>query len=146
MAVRLGERSQAVLFAAILMVAIAGLYASTQLLQPAPVSAYVVHLARLDLNGADWSMRYTSIATVNNTAFGLLLEASTRLGFSLAYVSYEIPKGVFVTAINGAVNGDGGRYWQYWVNGQYPSLAADHMALHDRDIVLWKFVSAQEGG
>jgi hypothetical protein len=145
-AVRVSERSQAVVFAAILITAIAGLYAATQLLQPASVSTYVVHLAQLDVRGSGWSIHYAAIATANNTAFGLLHEASTRLGFSLTYVPYEIPKGVFVTGINGSVNGEGGRFWQYWVNGQYANLAADHLALHDHDVVLWKFIAAQEGG
>jgi Domain of unknown function (DUF4430) len=144
--VRLGERRQAVLFAAILITAIAGLYAATQLLEPASVGAYVVHLANLEVEGSGWSVHYVAIATMNNTAFGLLREASARLGFSLAYVPYEIPKGVFVTGINGSVNGEGGRFWQYWVNGQYANLAADHMPLHDRDVVQWKFSGSQEGG
>jgi hypothetical protein len=145
-AIRLSERRQAVLFAAILITAIAGLYAATQLLQPVPVSTYVVHLTQLEVEGSGWSIRYAAIATANNTAFGLLHEASTRLGFSLTYVPYEIPKGVFVTGINGSVNGQGGRFWQYWVNGQYANLAADHMALHDHDVELWKFIAAMDGG
>ena len=146
MGLSLGERHQAVLFVAILIVAIAGLYAATQLLQPATVTTYVVHLVQLDLEGSGWSIHYTAAATKNNTAFGLLHEASTRLAFPVAYVAYEIPTGVFVTSINGSANGEGGRYWQYWVNGAYANLAADHLALHDHDAVLWKFTASQEGG
>jgi len=145
-AIILSERRQAALFTAVLVVAIAGLYAGTQLLQPAPVGAYFVHRAQLDIEGVSWSIHYTPAVTANNTAFGILVEASVHFGFSLGYVPYEIPKGFFVTMINGSTNGDGGRYWQYWVNGAYANLAADHLALHDHDAVLWKFTASQEGG
>jgi len=142
---RLTERAQAVLFAAVLMTAIAGLYGAAILLQPAPVSVYAVGSVRLDVEGAGWSIRYTPSATNNNTVFGLLLEASAKFGFTVAYITYQIPQGVFVTAINGSMNGDGGRYWQYWVNGAYGTVAADHAALHDHDVVLWNFSASLEG-
>ncbi len=145
MARRLSERRQAVLFAAILLTAIAGLYAMTELVQPAPVQARVVGFPTLDVRGDGWSIRYAPASTTNNTAFGILSEASTRLGFPLAYTTFQIPQGVFVTAINGSVNGESGRYWQYWVNGAYGDVAADHKALHDDDVVIWGFSASQEG-
>jgi len=143
-AVRMSEKQQAILFAAVLIAAIAGLYATTLLLQPVPVQASEVHFARLDVEGVGWSIQYAPVTTNNNTAFGLLLEASAKLAFPVAYVWYQIPQGVFVTAINGSVNGEG-RYWLYQVNGVYPNIAADHRALHDDDVVRWSFSTAQEG-
>ena len=145
MAPRLTERAQAVLFAAVLMTAIAGLTGTAILLQPAPVSVHAVGSVRLDVEGAGWSIRYTPTATNNNTVFGLLLEASAKFGFTVAYLTYQIPQGVFVMAINGSMNGEGGRYWQYWVNGAYGTIAADHAALHDHDVVLWNFSASVEG-
>jgi len=56
-ALRLSERQQAIAFAAILIAAIAGLYATTQLLQPVPVRASAVHLVRLVVEGAGWSIQ-----------------------------------------------------------------------------------------
>src|SRR5439155_1089171 len=102
--------------------------------------------ARFDVQGEGWSIRYQPVATTNNTAFGILREASVTLGFSLTYVPYEIPKGVFVTGINGSMNGDGGRYWQYWVDGTYGTVAADHKGLGDGDVVQWTFSTPSEGG
>jgi len=142
---RLSERQQAIVFAAILIAAIAGLYATTQLMQPVPVRAAAVHLVRLDVDGAGWPIEYAPLTTTNNTPFGLLLEASANMGFPVAYVWYQIPQGVFVTAINGSVNGEGGRAWLYQVNGVYPNVAADHLALHDNDVVRWTFITSQEG-
>ena len=145
-ALRLSERVQAVAFVAIVIVAVAGLYAVVQALQPAAVEALVIRHARLDVQGEGWSIRYQPVATTNNTAFGILREASVTLGFSLTYVPYEIPKGVFVTGINGSMNGDGGRYWQYWVDGTYGTVAADHQGLGDGDVVQWTFSTPSEGG
>lgn len=145
MAPRLSERQQAIVFVAILIAAIAGLYATTQLIQPVPVQASAVHQVHLEVEGGSWSIAYAPLATMNNTALGLLLEASAKQGFPVAYVWYQIPQGVFVTAINGSVNGEGGRYWQYWVNGVYGDVAADHKALHDDDLVVWSFSSSQGG-
>jgi len=139
------ERWQAVAFTVILIAAIAGLYATTLMLQPASVTPSVVHAATLDVRGASWTIRYRPLTTTNNTAFDLLREASVRLGFPIEYVPYAIPKGIFVTSINGSTNGDGGSYWQYWVNGIYGTVAADHAVLHDGDAVLWTFSVPQEG-
>lgn len=146
MAFRASERVQAVLFVAILVGSIAGLYATAQSLQPAAVPRYNVHLVKLAVQGEPWAIDYRPIATANNTVFKLLREASAKLGFSLAYVPYQIPQGVFVTAINGSANGEGGRFWEYWVNGVYGKVAADHQGLQDGDVVLWKFSIPQEGG
>ena len=142
----MNERRQAILFAVVLIPAIAGLYAATQLIQPAAVQPSVVHGVHLEVIGAGWPVSYDAILTANNTVFSLLIEASHTLGFPVAYVPYEIPMGMFVTAINGSVNGEGGRYWQYWVSGAYGDVAADLKPLHDHDTVLWKFVSSVEGG
>lgn len=146
MVLRLSERVQAAAFVAILIVAVAGIYAAVQALQPAAIQTLIVQHPRLDVKGAGWSIRYEPVATANNTAFGILREASASLGFSVTYVPYEIPKGVFVTGINGSANGDGGRYWEYWVDGTYGAVAADHQALHDGAVVLWTFSIPSGGG
>lgn len=143
---RVSERVQAVLFVAVLVAAIAGLYTAAQVLQPPRVQTSVVHSVQLQVDGAAWSIAYGPSTTVNNSAFGLLREASVTLGFPLAYQTYEIPPGVFVLGINGSMNGDGGRYWQYWVNGAYGHVAADHRGLVDGDMVLWRFTIPAEGG
>ena len=142
----MNERRQAILFAVLLIPAIAGLYAATQLIQPAAVQPSVVHAVHLEVLGVGWTISYDATLTTNNSVFSLLLEASGALGFPVAYVPYEIPRGMFVTAINGSVNGEGGRYWQYWVTGAYGDVAADLEPLHDHDAVLWKFVSSAGGG
>jgi uncharacterized protein DUF4430 len=143
---RPSERVQALAFVAILIGAIAGLYATAQVLQPAAVPIASVRSVRLDIDGSGWSIHYAPERTTNNTAFGILLEASAVLAFAVQYQVYEIPKGVFVLGINGSMNGDGGRYWQYWVNGVYGAVAADHQGLRGGDAVAWRYSVPQEGG
>ena len=143
---RPSERVQAVVFVAVLVVVIAGLYAAVLRLQPAPVRSSVVRDAGLDIEGNGWTVQYRAVTTANNTAFAILMEASHARGFSVTYVRYEIPDGVFVTGINGSRNGEAGRYWQYWVNGVYGAVAADHQGLQDGDTVLWSYSSPQEAG
>jgi hypothetical protein len=146
MAHKASERVQAVAFVAVLVVVIAGLYAAVLRLQPASVRSAMVRDARLDIAGSGWSVRYRAVSTTNNTAFAILIEASHERGFSVTFVRYEIPAGVFVTGINGSLNGEAGRYWQYWVNGIYGRVASDHQALQDGDTVLWSYTSPQEAG
>lgn len=145
MAPRLSERLKAILFAVVLVGAIAGLYAVVQALQPPPVPSAVVRAVHLDIDGFRWKAEYGPATTTNNTVFGLLIEASIELGFDVEYVPYEIPQGMFVTAINDTVNGSGGLYWQYWVNGLIGQVAADKQALFDGDHVLWKFTAPEQG-
>jgi hypothetical protein len=127
------------------LVAIAGLFAYVELSQVEPNVAGSVVTASLDVQAPGWSLRYGPVSTANNTPFSLLVEASTHLGFSVRDVHYTVPDAVFVTAINGTVNGQGGMYWQYWVNGVYGDVGADHYAVPSGAVVLWRFTTDQGG-
>ena len=146
MARKLSERQWAILLVGILVAAIAGLYATTLAIQPPEVPPAVVRSVHLVIEEPGWSIRYDPASTTNNSAFSLLIEASSRLDFPVRYLTFQIPQGVFVTEINGSANGEGDRYWQYWVNGVYADLAADRTGLHNDDVVLWRFAIPQEGG
>ncbi len=52
---------------------------------------------------------------------------------------------VYIDAINGVYRDeiDG---WQYWVNGEYATVAANLYALQDGDVVLWNLTSSQYNG
>jgi len=47
--------------------------------------------------------------------------------------------GVFVESIGGVKNGDGGKYWQYYVNGKLGDVAADKKEVKTGDKVEWRF-------
>jgi hypothetical protein len=146
MARRLSELHLAVAFAVIVLVAIAGLFALSRALQSEPAVASGVVTVSLVVDSGSWTIRYGPITTNNNTAFTLLVEASEHIGFSVREVHYTVPDAVFVTAINGTMNGQGGQYWQYWVSGVYGDVGADHYTLHQGDVVQWRFMADQGGG
>lgn len=52
--------------------------------------------------------------------------------------------GVFIESINGVKNGDGGKYWQYYVGGVLGDVAADKKALKKGEGVEWRFEKVNE--
>ena len=142
---RLSERHQAILFAFLVAIAILGTFRLALALQPPAVLSLGPIRASLVVDGGAWRIEYLDVVTTNNTAFGILLEASERLEFEVRWTTYAIPPGVFVTAINGTANGAGGVGWQYWVSGAYGRVAADRRPVVEADVVLWRFAVAQEG-
>lgn len=148
MAPRFSQRTQAIVFVAAVGIAIAGVYGLVQATQPAPVPAERVTNVSLVVETPEWTIRYGPVTTSNNTAYGILIEASQRLHFAVdpPTLNGSFPAEVFVTAINGTTNGQGGLWWQYWVNGLYGNTAANLFPLHDGDQVAWRFTTNQEGG
>ncbi len=142
---RLSQRAQAIVFVAVIAMAIGGLLAYVQATTPTRVGASGEVTVSLLIDSGTWTIEYGPAATTNNTPFALLKEASARLGFTVDEVYYTLPRAVFVTAINGTANGQGGHYWQYWVNGAYGNVAADQMSLANGDQVTWRFTTDQGG-
>ena len=90
--------------------------------------------------GSDWNMYYEADDTRSNSVYLLLLEAARAEHIPVTWDDYTIPPdAVLVTSIGHDVNGDGGRWWQYWVNGVYGSVAATHAFLNDGDSIEWRF-------
>jgi len=74
----------------------------------------------------------------NVTVFDLLLK--------VAIVNYSwYGDAVFVDAINGVFNNEhnNNRWWQYWVNGELPMLAANQYYLENNSLVEWRYWSPQ---
>ena len=145
MARRLSERTQAAIFLVALGVAIVGLYSWAQASQAPPVPANQVSGVRLLVDAGSWRISYAPVTTRNNTAFGLLLEASHRFHFAVVYQNYSVPAGVFVISINGTANTAGGSGWQYWVGTAYGDRAANLYPLSNGTIVTWRFTADQGG-
>ena len=50
----------------------------------------------------------------------------------------------FVTEIDGLANNQQkDSYWQYWVNGEYASTAANTYLVQSGDTIIWRYVSSQ---
>lgn len=74
----------------------------------------------------------------DSTAFSLLEDLSQKKDFEISYKIYP-EMGVFVESIDNFENGTDGKYWQYWVNGELPMVAANNFQVKEGDIVEWKF-------
>lgn len=71
------------------------------------------------------------------TAFALLKNAVEKLNIALKTKNYDF--GILVEAIGNKENGQGGKYWLYYVNGQMPMVSADKNVLKPGDKVEFKF-------
>ncbi len=81
---------------------------------------------------------YQIILSENSTAFSLLEELAKREKFKIEFTIYK-EMGVLVESIDGVRNGTDNKYWQYWVNGELPMVAADKKEIKGGDKVEWKF-------
>jgi hypothetical protein len=77
----------------------------------------------------------------NSTVFSLLEELSQREKFKIEFTFYQ-GMGVLVENIDGVKNGTDNKYWQYWVNGELPMVAADKKEVEAGDRIEWKFESS----
>ncbi len=59
------------------------------------------------------------------------------------YESYS-GLGELVTQIGDKKNGEGGKYWQFWVNGDYSQVGASSYIPKVGDIIKWKFTDEQQ--
>ena len=74
----------------------------------------------------------------NSTVFSLLEELSQRESFEIDFTIYQ-GMGVLIESIDGVRNGTENKYWQYWVNGQLPMVAADKEKVEKGSKIEWKF-------
>lgn len=95
------------------------------------------------INKGEGEILQHQIAPVSDsTVFSLLEDLSQKKDFEISYKIYP-EMGVFVESINGEKNGTDGKYWQYWVNGELPMVAANNFQVKPGDIVEWKFETPQ---
>ena len=88
-------------------------------------------------NGTNESYYNNTLTNSYTSAFDLL-----RLHAEVEYYCQKFGQrnSFFVTSINGrAQNSAEGKYWQYWVNGQYAQVASNVYVCHDNDIIEWRY-------
>ncbi len=69
--------------------------------------------------------------------------AEVEKAFDLKY-SNDSRYGIFVESIGGIKNGDGGKYWQYYINDKLGDVAADKKEVKAGDKVEWRFEKVPE--
>ena len=71
------------------------------------------------------------------TAFDLLRNETEELNIALKTKTYDV--GIFIEVIGDKENGQDGKYWMYYVNGELPMVAADKKEIKVGDRVEFKF-------
>ncbi len=96
--------------------------------------------ANLHLDFGDGRVTTTVVSFApEGSAFTILEQMATDQNIPLRF-DPSTGFGVFVRQIGDKKNGADGRFWQYWVNGKFPLVAADRYMLSAGDTVEWRFV------
>lgn len=88
-------------------------------------------------DGKDSPKNYEIEIKEEITAFDLLKKVSEEASFKIKTSQYEY--GIFIEAIGGVENGQDGKYWLYYLNGQMPSVAADKQLVKPGDRLEFRF-------
>ena len=88
-------------------------------------------------NGTASPKDFTVEINQESTVFDLLKRITKESGIGLTTKSYSA--GIFIEAIGDKKNGDEGKYWLYYVNGEMPSVAADKKQIKPGDKIEFKF-------
>lgn len=88
-------------------------------------------------NGQIDLMTITAKFNEGITAFDLLKQEAAKLPLALKTKNYDT--GIFIEAIGDKENGQDGKYWLYYVNGEMPIVSADKIILKAGDKVEFKF-------
>ena len=71
------------------------------------------------------------------TVFDLLNNELEKLNLVLKFETYDL--GIFIEAIGDKENGEDGKYWLYYVNGETPMLASNKNKIETGDEIEFKF-------
>ena len=88
---------------------------------------------------SDWNLEYMNVNTENVTVADFLFECANHNNFTVKKKYWKGYKSFLIEAINGIENGEGDRYWQYYVNRKFADVGCSNYFLHDNDVVEWRF-------
>lgn len=75
--------------------------------------------------------------------FQLLQLTVEERGIEFDYKEYS-GLGTLVTRIGELENGEDGKYWQYWVNGEYAKIGSSSYIPKVGDLIEWKFTNEEQ--
>lgn len=91
-------------------------------------------------NGKDVKNYKDINLTTGDNVFTVLQQVATTNNIKLDFNPAESSAwGVFIKQIGDKINGQNQKYWQYWVNGDQPQVAADKYELKNGDLIWWTF-------
>jgi len=89
--------------------------------------------------GEGWTITDNVVAYQSESVFSLLQRSSTETGYALKSTYYAQFDSSLIDSINNLANGQNGKYWQYYVNGDIPMIGADKCTVSNGDVVEWRF-------
>ena len=108
----------------------------------AAAPAIVPHTASLMIDYGDGTVRtYIGIPLSDNneSVLNVLYDQVKLAGLNIETKDYG-DMGRLITKIGSKTNGDGGKYWQYWVNNVSITRAASAYIVKPGDVIEWKFL------
>lgn len=110
----------------------------------APENTVEAGLFSLVIDYGDRSDAYEDISfEAGETLFSATQKLADANGLAFEYEDYG-DMGMLITGLGGRLGGEGGAYWQYWVNGFYAQVGASAYQLQDGDQIEWKLTDAQQ--
>ena len=94
---------------------------------------------QLVIRGEGWTITDHLVAYAGDTVFSLLQRCSKQQHFVLESTYYESFDSTLVESINHNTNGNEGKYWQYYVNGDIPMVGCDQYIVSNGDSIVWSF-------
>ncbi len=85
---------------------------------------------------ADQKVSYVKNLNPGDTLFDIIKKS----GLKIETENFP-PLGVMISSIDGFKNGTDGKYWQYWINGQYAQIGASSYKPRSEDTVEWRFTN-----
>ncbi|MBU0497786.1 MAG: DUF4430 domain-containing protein [Candidatus Thermoplasmatota archaeon] len=72
--------------------------------------------------GDTWTLKDNLVAQVDETVFTLLQRTLDLHDYTFEYTYYQDFDAALIDTIHITKNGDGGKYWQYYINGELPMV------------------------
>ena len=79
------------------------------------------------------------VQTKNATVYSVLMQAAKTYHFPVNATYHKEYQSHYITMINSIEEGQNGNYWQYYINGKYGLVGADHQIVSNNDLIEWKF-------
>jgi uncharacterized membrane protein len=137
------KKSIYILYGAIIIIIIAGLFAFYNFRRP-ELNKGEVYQEKIKSqtvliidDGQNKPQTFNVDFSEGMTAFDLLKSATTGTALALKTKVYDV--GIMVQAIGSKENGQDGKYWLYYVNGKMPMVSVDKQKLNLGDQVEFKF-------
>ena len=106
---------------------------------PQEKSENLIYDVSIIITSPEWNIKYTNVTTSNYTVADLLFECADVYNFSVKKSYFPGYNSYYIDEINGIVNGNDNRYWQYYVNNELADMGCSTYLLQDGDIVEWCF-------